>query len=86
MARQGNDIRAPGVDTPPIKVSFPVEGAMPQTLIVIFLLFFAVLAFGWFYLQRAKARTTSTTTADTIEPVEPADPAEPAESPQSPPQ
>jgi hypothetical protein len=41
---------------------------MPQTLIVIFLLFFAVLAFGWFYLQRAKARTTSTTTADTIEP------------------
>jgi predicted negative regulator of RcsB-dependent stress response len=29
---------------------------MPQTLIVIFLLFFAVLAFGWFYWQRAKAR------------------------------
>ena len=28
---------------------------MPQ-LIVIFLLFFAVLAFGWFYWQRAKAR------------------------------
>jgi hypothetical protein len=29
---------------------------MPQALIVIFLLFFAVLAAGWFYLQRAKAR------------------------------
>lgn len=29
---------------------------MPQALIVIFLLFFAVLAFAWFYLQRAKAR------------------------------
>ena len=33
---------------------------MPEALIVIFLLFFAVLAFGWFYLQRAKARTTTT--------------------------
>jgi hypothetical protein len=29
---------------------------MPQALIIIFLLFFAVLAFAWFYLQRAKAR------------------------------
>jgi predicted negative regulator of RcsB-dependent stress response len=29
---------------------------MPQALIVVFLLFFAVLAFGWFYWQRAKAR------------------------------
>ena len=29
---------------------------MPQALIFIFLLFFAVLAFGWFYWQRAKAR------------------------------
>ena len=29
---------------------------MPQSLIVIFLLFFAVLAFGWFYWQRAKTR------------------------------
>lgn len=27
-----------------------------QAVIVIFLLFFAVLAFGWFYWQRAKAR------------------------------
>ncbi|MEO6578926.1 MAG: hypothetical protein ABIO99_08535 [Candidatus Limnocylindria bacterium] len=33
---------------------------MPQNLIVIFLLFIAVLAFGWFYWQRAKARTTTT--------------------------
>ena len=29
---------------------------MPTALIVVFLLFFAVLAFAWFYLQRAKAR------------------------------
>ena len=27
---------------------------------VIFLLFFAVLAFAWFYLQRAKTRTSTT--------------------------
>jgi hypothetical protein len=33
---------------------------MPQALIVIFLLFFAVLAFAWFYLQRAKARDAAT--------------------------
>jgi hypothetical protein len=33
---------------------------MPTALIVIFLLFFAVLAFGWFYLQRAKARDAAT--------------------------
>ncbi len=32
---------------------------MPQELIIIFLLFFAVLAFAWFYLQRAKARTST---------------------------
>lgn len=30
---------------------------MPEAYIVIFLLFFAVLAFAWFYLQRAKSRT-----------------------------
>jgi hypothetical protein len=31
----------------------------------LFLLFFAVLAAAWFYLQRAKARTTTTgTTSD----------------------
>ena len=35
---------------------------MPTELIVIFLLFIAALAFGWFYLQRAKARTTTTVT------------------------
>ncbi len=27
-----------------------------DNLIIVFLLFAAVLAFGWFYLQRAKAR------------------------------
>ena len=39
---------------------------MPQAYIVIFLLFFAVLAFAWFYLQRAKTRadTTATPAAD----------------------
>ena len=44
---------------------------MPQTLIVIFLLFFAILAFGWFYWQRAKTRLDSTpmttTPAETVE-------------------
>ncbi len=40
---------------------------MPQQLIVIFLLFFAVLAFAWFYWQRAKARG-----AATVEPAAPA--------------
>jgi hypothetical protein len=33
---------------------------MPEAYIVIFLLFFAVLAFAWFYTQRAKARTDTT--------------------------
>ena len=33
----------------------------PTILIIIFLLFFAVLAFGWFYWQRAKARTAGET-------------------------
>ena len=40
---------------------------MPQALIVIFLLFFAVLAFGWFYWQRAKARSANTTSADSTD-------------------
>ena len=40
---------------------------MPQALIVIFLLFFAVLAFAWFYWQRAKARTVTVTEATTAE-------------------
>lgn len=38
---------------------------MPQALIVIFLLFFAILAFAWFYWQRAKARTTDATVVTT---------------------
>ena len=33
-----------------------VQTNMPTALLVIFLLFFAVLAFAWFYVQRAKAR------------------------------
>jgi hypothetical protein len=42
---------------------------MPSQLIVIFLLMFAVLAFGWFYWQRAKSRGT-----DTVVTTEPGDP------------
>lgn len=34
-----------------------------EAVIPIFLLFVAVLAFAWFYLQRAKARTTNAPTA-----------------------
>ena len=44
---------------------------MPTELIVVFLLLFAVLAFGWFYWQRAKGRPTTTTV--TTEPAEPTD-------------
>jgi hypothetical protein len=40
-----------------------VRNPMPQALIVIFLLFFAVLAFGWFYWQRAKARAAANTSS-----------------------
>ena len=36
---------------------------MPQALIVIFLLFFAILAYGWFYWQRAKARDAASSSA-----------------------
>lgn len=44
---------------------------MYETVIVIFLLFFAVLAFGYFYLQRAKARVAS---SDAVVATEPAGP------------
>lgn len=47
---------------------------MPQELIVIFLLFFAVLAFGWFYWQRAKARDAGTTVTETRAEPEPGAP------------
>jgi cbb3-type cytochrome oxidase subunit 3 len=40
---------------------------MPQALIVIFLLFFAVLAFAWFYWQRAKARDAGKSSTETTE-------------------
>ena len=33
---------------------------MPTEVIVVFMLFVAVLAFAWFYLQRAKARDVMT--------------------------
>ena len=45
---------------------------MPQALIVIFLLFFAVLAFAWFYWQRAKARDAANTATDNSASAEPA--------------
>lgn len=47
---------------------------MPTELIVIFLLFVAVLAFAWFYLQRAKARDASETTVETQADTTPAEP------------
>lgn len=46
-----------------------------DNVIVIFLLFFAVLAAGWFYLQRAKARdagkVASAESSDTAQANEP---------------
>ena len=53
---------------------------MPQALIVIFLLFFSVLAFAWFYWQRAKARTpeaaAATPAGDASAPAEPVETAD----------
>ena len=46
---------------------------MPPELIVIFLLFFAALAFGWFYWQRAKGRPEPSTTSTTEQPAETTD-------------
>jgi hypothetical protein len=46
---------------------------MPTELIVVFLLMFAVLAFGWFYWQRAKARGTDTVVTTTDAATEPTD-------------
>ena len=46
---------------------------MPTAVIVIFLLFFAVLAFAWFYLQRAKTRdvvATDTASSSTVAPAD----------------
>ena len=59
---------------------------MPTAIIVIFLLFFAVLAFAWFYVQRAKARdvvATDTATSSAVAPADtapeaPAQPVDPA--------
>ena len=48
---------------------------MPQELIIIFLLFFAVLSFGWFYWQRAKARAdTTVTTTEASKPISRSEP------------
>jgi hypothetical protein len=52
------------------RCSHPLEACSvyPAVLIPIFLLFIAVLAYGWFYWQRAKARDAarhSTTEAPT---------------------
>ncbi|MGI8929498.1 MAG: hypothetical protein ACR2H0_08580 [Candidatus Limnocylindrales bacterium] len=47
-----------------------------EAYIVVFLLFFAVLAFAWFYFQRAKARATTAVVERHAEPVNrPSDPA-----------
>ncbi len=59
---------------------------MPTAIIVIFLLFFAVLAFAWFYVQRAKTRdvvATDTAGSSTVAPADtapeaPAQPVDPA--------
>src|SRR5688500_10077981 len=68
----------PTTDTAPGQATHrpEVRNDMPQAYIVIFLLFFAVLAFAWFYLQRAKARTTT----DSVSTTAAAAPAAPAAS------
>jgi Flp pilus assembly protein TadB len=35
-----------------------------EAAFIVFLLLFAILAFAWFYLQRAKRRDATTTTVD----------------------
>jgi hypothetical protein len=75
-------VHAPEPDTEP--VIRPTRGLIVEAVIVIFLLFFAVLAFGWFYLQRAKARDAAvadgpTPAADTAVAGTPATPVDPAE-------
>jgi hypothetical protein len=65
------------VHTPAVYRTHPpeVQAAMPTAFIVIFLLFFAVLAFAWFYVQRAKTRDTDSTPAETATTTEHTDPA-----------
>ena len=57
-----------------------------EAVIIIFLLLFAILAFGWFYLQRAKARDAGNVDAapaavaaapSAAPPAEPMEPMEP---------
>ncbi len=66
MDHPGMSALAPDADTSRHKALHPpeVHKPMPQALIVIFLLFFAVLAAGWFYLQRAKARDAGKASTD----------------------
>lgn len=52
-------VGAPATDT--FSRHSPNTRSIVELVIVIFLLFFAVLAFAWFYLQRAKARTAPVT-------------------------
>lgn len=47
-------------------------GSAMEAAIVIFLLFIAVLAYGWFYLQRAKARDAGKAVAESPESADPA--------------
>jgi hypothetical protein len=60
-------VGAPTTDTPRVIRLRGIHSM--EAVIVIFLLLFAVLAFGWFYLQRAKARTAgdSTTKPDSTD-------------------
>lgn len=44
-----------------------------EAVIIIFLLFFAVLAFAWFYWQRAKARSPHVESVETAAPAESVD-------------
>jgi len=55
----------------------------PTILITIFLLFFAVLAFGWFYWQRAKARTAGETNDVASETADAAHPSAETDAPAS---
>ena len=76
MSRAGTTI-----DTACVQATHPpeVQTEMPQEYIVIFLLFFTVLAFAWFYLQRAKTRSDAPTQATETAPAAPAAPAEHAD-------
>lgn len=54
--------------TAAVKHSTRPRCTLMEAAFIVFFLLFAILAFAWFYLQRAKARTTTTTTVDHPEP------------------